>query len=431
MASEPTTIETVLQAAGEAQRGNRPGEAVAILRRGLASLGAEPGAGGRIGNALGNLLLNLGEAGEARIVLARAAAIEPGAAAIHYNLSLACRALQDTAAEEAALRAALVADPFHLHALLGLGEVLVRGGRRHAAAAEYRHAVTVAEQRGELPPALARRVDLARRVIAQDADERRAFFAGQVEAALGTGALGTGGLAGHSRMAQAVRVFAGVEKVYHSEPTFLHFPGSPSIQFFERGDFPWLDAIEAQTAAIRDEFLAVAQAGCDFVPYVSFPEGRPLNQWEELNNNPDWDSFHLWRNGARFAQACAACPVTTAAIEAAPQPAIRDNAPNLMFSRLRPQTHIPPHHGMTNTRLVVHLPLIVPEGCWFRVGNDTRPWIEGQAWVFDDSILHEAMNPTVQDRVILMWDVWNPLLTPDERALVAVLVEAQNSYEGG
>ncbi|MFM9481388.1 aspartyl/asparaginyl beta-hydroxylase domain-containing protein, partial [Streptomyces scabiei] len=87
---------------------------------------------------------------------------------------------------------------------------------------------------------------------------------------------------------------------------------------------------------------------------------------------------------------------------------IRDNAPNLMFSRLRPQTHIPPHHGMTNTRLVVHLPLIVPEGCWFRVGNDTRPWIEGQAWVFDDSILHEAMNPTAQDRVILMWDVWNP-----------------------
>ncbi|MFK5047797.1 hypothetical protein ACI4CD_29240, partial [Klebsiella pneumoniae] len=82
MASEPTTIETVLQAAGEAQRGNRPGEAVAILRRGLASLGAAPGAGGRIGNALGNLLLTRGEVGEARIVLARAAAIEPGAAAI-------------------------------------------------------------------------------------------------------------------------------------------------------------------------------------------------------------------------------------------------------------------------------------------------------------------------------------------------------------
>ena len=35
------------------------------------------------------------------------------------------------------------------------------------------------------------------------------------------------------------------------------------------------------------------------------------------------------------------------------------------------------HHGMLNSRLIAHLPLIVPEGCAMRVGNETRAWRTG------------------------------------------------------
>jgi aspartyl/asparaginyl beta-hydroxylase (cupin superfamily) len=89
-----------------------------------------------------------------------------------------------------------------------------------------------------------------------------------------------------------------------------------------------------------------------------------------------------------------------------------------MFSILEPRTRIPPHTGTSNVRLTVHLPLVVPPGCGFRVGAETREWREGEAWAFDDTIEHEAWNDSDQPRAILIIDAWNPLLTEAEREFV-------------
>jgi aspartyl/asparaginyl beta-hydroxylase (cupin superfamily) len=86
---------------------------------------------------------------------------------------------------------------------------------------------------------------------------------------------------------------------------------------------------------------------------------------------------------------------------------------------------------MTNTRLVVHLPLVVPEGCVYRVGNDVRKWQEGKAWVFDDTINHEARNDSDQSRTILLFDIWNPLLGDAEQRLVAEAIKAHMDFYGG
>jgi aspartyl/asparaginyl beta-hydroxylase (cupin superfamily) len=102
-----------------------------------------------------------------------------------------------------------------------------------------------------------------------------------------------------------------------------------------------------------------------------------------------------------------------------------------MFSLLRPGAHIPPHTGEVNTRLICHLPLIVPAGCTLRVGNDTRPLVEGKAWVFDDTMEHEASNPSDQSRVILLFEIWRPELDEEERRLVAAMFEAIDAYGGG
>jgi aspartyl/asparaginyl beta-hydroxylase (cupin superfamily) len=82
-------------------------------------------------------------------------------------------------------------------------------------------------------------------------------------------------------------------------------------------------------------------------------------------------------------------------------------------------------------RLVTHLPLVVPPGCGFRVGNDVRAWAEGQAWVFDDTIEHEAWNDSEQLRAILMFDIWHPQLTGPERALVTAMNAGINAFSGG
>ena len=88
---------------------------------------------------------------------------------------------------------------------------------------------------------------------------------------------------------------------------------------------------------------------------------------------------------------------------------------------LKPHTHLPPHTGTSNVRSIVHLPLLIPEGCRFRVGADTRAWERGKAWVFDDTIEHEAWNDSDQVRIILIFDIWHPLLTAAERDLVSAL----------
>src|SRR3546814_15439467 len=101
-----------------------------------------------------------------------------------------------------------------------------------------------------------------------------------------------------------------------------------------------------------------------------------------------------------------------------------------MFSLLAPGKHIPPHTGVANTRLVCHLPLIVPDGCWFRVGAETREWKRGAAWVFDDTIEHEAANDSNALRVILIVDCWHPGLSPLEREAVAAAMAASDTGIG-
>jgi aspartyl/asparaginyl beta-hydroxylase (cupin superfamily) len=54
----------------------------------------------------------------------------------------------------------------------------------------------------------------------------------------------------------------------------------------------------------------------------------------------------------------------------------------------------------------------------------------GQAWVFDDTIEHEAWNDSDDTRTILIFDVWNPYLTAAERDLVCAMMAAKNAFMG-
>jgi aspartyl/asparaginyl beta-hydroxylase (cupin superfamily) len=68
--------------------------------------------------------------------------------------------------------------------------------------------------------------------------------------------------------------------------------------------------------------------------------------------------------------------------------------------------------------------------CALRVGNETRPWREGELVVFDDSIEHEAWNLGKELRVVLLFDIWRPELTERERTLVSATLGAVSRFEG-
>jgi aspartyl/asparaginyl beta-hydroxylase (cupin superfamily) len=173
---------------------------------------------------------------------------------------------------------------------------------------------------------------------------------------------------------------------------------------------------------------ALEAAKDEFTPYIAYPKDAPVNQWGELNHSTKWSSFFLWKDGARQDGACRLCPETAALLETLPLADQPGFAPTAMFSALTAHTRIPPHTGSTNVRLLCHLPLILPGPARFRVGAETRDWKMGLAWVFDDTIEHEAWNDADELRVILIFDVWNPFLDEGEKALVNALLAARQEF---
>ena len=107
------------------------------------------------------------------------------------------------------------------------------------------------------------------------------------------------------------------------------------------------------------------------------------------------------------------------------------SGPTAMFSVLEPRTHGSRLTcGVSNARLVIHLPLIVPERCGFRVGAQRREWHPGKAFLFDDTIEHEAWNDSDSGRIVFIIDIWNPCLSPAERDHVRAVTSGIGEYYG-
>lgn len=326
-----------------------------------------------------------------------------------------------------ALQAVLVKDPRNFLALLSKGSLLERLGRKHAAATVYGQAIAVAPPAEHLPPGLQQPLANARAHVARQSEA----LAAHLEASLRDL---RARFAGESldRFDEALNIFAGRARPYMQQPLLLHYPRLPAIPFYDRSQFPWLERLEAATPAIEEELAAVLSLRADdFAPYIAFPPGAPVDQWAELNHSPLWSTFYLWRDGVRQDRACELCPKTAALLESLPMARQTGFAPTAVFSRLAPHTRIPPHTGSTNARLLVHLPLVLPGPARFRVGAETRPWRMGEAWVFDDTIEHEAWNDADEARTILIFDIWNPLLSEAERELISAMMAAKNRFAAG
>ena len=365
--------------------------------------------------------------GETKVALAMVLDAEqaaPAEASLKLQRAMVCRAMGDLPGALSALDDALNLDPYDYVALLSKGAVIERLDGERAAAAIYKNALAIAAPDDELPPPLRAPTERARQVVARTLaaleDHLKARTAA-VKAELSD--------ASRRRFDESVGIFAGRTKVYNHEPMLLHYPRLPAIPFYDRSLFPWLSELEAATDTIRGELMgALDAAKDDFAPYIAYPKGAPVNQWGELNHSRKWSSFFLWKDGVRQEKPCALCPKTAALLDTLPMARQPGFAPTAMFSALTANTRIPAHTGSTNVRLLCHLPLILPGPARFRVGSETRDWKMGEAWVFDDTIEHEAWNDADELRVILIFDLWNPYLDEGERELVNALLAARLEF---
>jgi aspartyl/asparaginyl beta-hydroxylase (cupin superfamily) len=341
------------------------------------------------------------------------------------SLAGALHRLNRTDEERSALERVLALQPRNLQALFEIARHHERRGERPLAAAAYRTALECIPARTELTPEASAAIRNARAVIHANNLALEAFLDAhmrELRARFVDESLG--------RFDKALDTFLLKRRVYRPRPSFLYVPQLPDTEFYEREDFPWLHAIEAATDDIRAELMDVlADAQAPLRPYVAVP-GAVADKWRELNHSRRWSAFFFWREGVAYSQNMVRCPRTMAALEAWPRCEMPGCAPTAMFSILEPHTRIPPHTGVNNARLVVHAPLVVPPGCGFRVGAETRAWIPGQAFVFDDTIEHEAWNDSDERRAVLIVDIWNPLLSAAEREMVCALTTGIDAFYG-
>ena len=366
--------------------------------------------------------LRSGDAPGARALFERLVAAGVQDAAIFHCLAQACGAMKDHAAAIRAVDRALVMTPAAVFSLLLKADLLSATGDGRGASAFYQAALKAAPPDDQITPELDQALGRAQAMIAHYAEQFSSHLAARMKDA------GLDDSKASKRFAHSLDLMLGKKKAYQQSPRFFYFPGLPTIEFFERDDFPWLDKVEAATDDIRAELLAILKDDAAFEPYVRNEAGVPMLNQGGLNNNRDWSAFYLWKNGQFMADNAARCPRTLAALADVPLSAVPGRSPSILFSMLRPGAHIPPHTGVLNTRMICHLPLIVPPGCALRVGSETRQWVKGKAWVFDDSIEHEAWNRSDQTRVILLFEAWRPELSEKERELVTAMFGAIDDY---
>jgi beta-hydroxylase len=162
--------------------------------------------------------------------------------------------------------------------------------------------------------------------------------------------------------------------------------------------YPFVKVFEDNWDIINREFLRVQQH------MVAYTDAHLYNQ--------GWEVFGLWgfrhhdRNepmiDSELKLNTKFCPRTA--------DLVRKHVPvngSVGFSRLAAGTVIQPHTGDDFGFLRMHLGIQVPEGdIGLRVQGEDIKWQTGRAFIFDDSLLHEAWNRTDQDRVVLILDFY-------------------------
>ena len=375
-------------------------------------------------NELGKHALKRGEIKAALSAFQRLVSIDSNNLQSWISLAIVYRQLNDEAGEHRSIQQALIIDPSDLLALIMRADLLDRQGLQHQAVMTHVAIAQVAPPLEKLHPSLQPAVLHALK-YKEDYDKKYGQFLDDYLSPFYKEFSGEK----LNRFRDSIDIMVGRKKRFDSQSIGFHYPNLAPIEFFEREEFPWLVKVEHGTDQIRDEFLQILQTEEGFTPYLEYSQGLPLNQFAELNNSPNWSAFHLYKNGALVEENVVKCPKTMELLSTVPQPIQLNRTPSAMFSLLKPFTKIPPHTGISNVRLVTHIPLIIPDDCGFRVGNQVRSWELGKALIFDDTIEHEAWNNSSKLRVVLIFDIWHPHLSLAERTLITAMANGIEAFK--
>lgn len=219
-----------------------------------------------------------------------------------------------------------------------------------------------------------------------------------------------------------------IYKTTGQQPHLFYVPDLAPIAVFDADNFGWCAKLEATFEQIKEEFLALWQdPEISGVPYID-ATSQLGESWQPLIGSDNWTSLHLYKGSERSQQIIDKVPNTQRHLSETPLLRTYGQPREVVFSVLKDQQHIPPHYGLANTDMTVHLPLLNLDDCAIKVSEAIYPWEEGKLFLFDDSFLHESWNNGSESRVNLLFAVWHPDLSVDEQNAITRSFERRDAW---
>ncbi len=333
---------------------------------------------------------------------------------------------------EAQIRAAIALMPGAPILHLELGQIFERQNNVDAATRAYYRAVMKARAKGlwlenaSVPPLVLPQVLHAMAFVEKHRDGVLHALLDPLYVQFGKSEL--------KRVTQALNIYLGLDQSRPASPLqrplFLYVPGLSETPFINAKRFDWIAAaLDARTEIAAEAHAVFAdQRGVE--PFLQAIPGSDLSAYL-AGDHAQWDAHFFYRHGENHEAHLKASPATASLLAKLPLVRIAEHAPEICFSALTPGSHILPHTGVTNLRLVAHLPLILPERCVLKVAGIARAWKLDEVLIFDDTFEHEAWNHSEQTRIILLMDAWHPDLTLPEQQAFTVLVEGIGGFNRG
>jgi beta-hydroxylase len=177
------------------------------------------------------------------------------------------------------------------------------------------------------------------------------------------------------------------------------FSQVPRSIFIETDQFPQLEILQANWCVIRDEAMSLAEQG----------QIQVATGYNDIGFNSffrtGWKRFYLSWYGTEMPSALMHCPRTMSLIRQVPL------IKAAMFASLPPGAMLVRHRDPYAGSLRYHLGLLTPNNpdCFIEVDGQRYFWRDGEAMMFDETLIHHAANHTIQQRIVLFCDIERPL----------------------
>jgi hypothetical protein len=210
-------------------------------------------------------------------------------------------------------------------------------------------------------------------------------------------------------------------------PHLFYIPELSAKPVHDNNNFLWSKFVEGHFSEMTSEFSELLNLiKSKGTPYLD--DGYKHGAFDALAGSENWTALSLFKDGVANSALLALMPKTAAILEQLPLYKLDENPFEVFFSLLKAGQHITPHFGQSNHSLTVHLPIVVPKGGYLTVADQKIFWQKGKVIIFDDSFEHEAINPSNEDRVVLIFSIWHPGLTKVEQQEVLASFRARAQW---